>query len=327
MANIVFMDSFDNYSSSTSHYRWQGGITLTPNGRTGQGAIGGNSSIPVKKFDLRSTLCAGVAYKTTALSNYPIGFSNGISGIYANMCVFADGRIGVNAFDNWGDVWKYSTKTRLLLDTWYYLEFLCSHTAGGMTFECRINEEVVLIGTLTGHGYGYGEYGFTLCTLRGPGGGSTCIFDDVYCTEGEFLGDVHVYVIKPDGDSTPSQWVPSLAGAHYLMVDDTVPNTLDYLSTINLNDVDMVTLEDISVTGDIKGIQTNFIAQKSDAGISMFHGMYNINSTDFESTQDQYLSYMAWIQYYETYRKNPVTNDDFTNAEINAMTMGVKRIL
>lgn len=330
MAKLIALDSFDHYTSAQSSMKWRDAITLTDNGRTGKGAIGGNSSIPVKLFDLEQTVCAGIAYKTNSLANYPIGFGNNRTVTLAAMYVTGDGRV----YAYLDGQTSPSSPVRLSPNEWYYLEFKCTHHvyppppsgSSDIDFECYVNGELVLEGTVEA-GYAFKtETGFAYCILRGPGGGETCIFDDFYVTDGERLGDVRIYVIRPDGDFTPSQWIPINGGAHYVEVDDINPDQdTSYLYSPNVNEVDMVTLEDIAVTGDIMGIQLNHVAQKDDAGDAAFRAELNVSSSNYEIDDDRYTSFGSWTDFTSALRKNPITLNDFTVSEINDMKMGAKR--
>lgn len=330
MAELILLDSFDHYNSATSLIKNVSAITVTT-GRTGNcGYAGWNSPIQ-KQFEKRTTLCAGVAYRSNSLNGALLQFSNPL-GVIAGLHQVGDGRLRVSyhaTYDSPAD------PPLLTIGNWYYIEFnvTVTYDAGPpitstLSYEIKVNEESIKSNSITIGYSDFTEYGFTTLTMNPPGGYTGAAwFDDLYLTAGEFLGDLRIYVIRPDGDDTPSQWTPSPAGDHFEQVNDTNPDgDTTTLSSDTDGQQDMVTLEDISLTGEIKGIQGNTIAKKDDSGGSVIRTEYEISATPYEVADDKYLNYLSWVDHRDPMRLNPVTGLAFTVDEINAMKMGVKRI-
>lgn len=331
MPDIILLDSFDHYDTATSIYKCHQATTIVGTGRTNNGA----SASVVKVFNRGTTLCTGFAFKSNSLSGDLATFYNAFTANSAKVVAYDDGTVNVVYYTTGYRTEQSGTSVpRLRKDSWQYVEFYANvaYVVGPpastlLTYQVKCNEESILSGTLPGNVPA--ELGFTRLTISGLSGppGYYTYFDDLSVTDGEFLGDIRIYVIRPDGDSTPSEWTPNTAASHYTKVNDIVPDgDTGYLYSITDDQQDMVTLEDIVLTGEIRGIQGNTIAQKDDAGGSVIRTEYVISATPYEVAEDKYLAHLAWKDHIDPMRVNPVTGLNFTVDEINAMTMGVKRI-
>jgi hypothetical protein len=89
----------------------------------------------------------------------------------------------------------------------------------------------------------------------------------------------------------------------------------------------MVNLEDLAILGDILGVQFNTVGEKSTSGGAAFKQYNKISDSYVEGDVTIYPSYVNWLDQMCTYRKNPITDEDFTLSEINALQMGIKRTL
>lgn len=337
MANtLVLCDSCDHYNTATSGYKWQGQVNIGP-GRTGNGAI---ISVPgaaiTKNFTLLPTLTCGFAFKTNNLNGTIINIRNARTTSSAKVVLMTDGRCYID-FSGLiaGPTQSSSSSPRFIVDTWYYLEFSVAHSLNVDELEqtlgyiLKLNGEIILTGSLTisTHWIGYfpAELGFSSALFYCTSGNST-IFDDIYISTGEFYGDIRIYVIRPNADATPSMWIAHGGGAHYLEVDDVNPDGLNsYLYSQDVDDQDMVHLEDIGISGTIKGIQANYVVQKDEAGDAAFKPIYNFDGTEYVNPVNKYPSLTAWVDFIDPMSENPVTLAQFTIETINAMLMGIKR--
>jgi hypothetical protein len=279
------------------------------------------------------TITAGCAYQTQSFANEIIAFNLNIPGYSHTTQVGlqhnGDGRLYTSPNGNTTPGSGPLSSFVMLTNTWYYVEFKCSISGATMLLEARINEGVILSDTYTLTGSPTAP-GMTSFTFTGPGGGNHALFDDVYCTDGEYLGDVHVYALFPRADGDLTQWVPSSAGAHYLMVkehpaaDDST--TIVSADSSSIGNIDRYYLDLITgFTGTIKGTQACWLIEKSDAGDATVEGEYKSGGGTVIDTAAYHPSYTAWFYLLDPQRESIFTSADWTPTEINAMQLGIKR--
>ena len=98
-------------------------------------------------------------------------------------------------------------------------------------------------------------------------------FDDLYVcdsagsTNNGFLGDCRIDTIYPSGAGNYTQFTPS-TGSNYTCVDETAPNTTDYVDGATVGDRDSYALGNLSALSSqtVYGVQVNAAILKDDAG-------------------------------------------------------------
>lgn len=157
-------------------------------------------------------------------------------------------------------------------------------------------------------------------------------YDDLYVCDtsgtvnNDFLGDVRVSALFPNGAGANSQWTPFVAGANYTNVDETTPNDdTDYVSDATVGHIDTYAYSDIVATAaSIKGIQWIFYARKDDAGTRQIAPViWQSGAAQVGATQTLGTNYNYFPVVFET---NPHTAAAFTLSEINGDEFGVKVI-
>jgi hypothetical protein len=334
-AALPFFETFDHYTTVSQALRkWTVFAgTLAASGRTGRGAnVNGVNAYISKTFNDAPypTLAAGLAINTPQLQGSPIIFSNALTEIRAECKIISDGRLQI-VVTNGNTLSSSGGSLRVInVNTWYHISFSATHNkaAGTITCELRLNNEIILTHVTIIAGFKI-EEGFASFqpTLAG-GGYSTGIVDDIWVTTGAMLGDARGYVIYPDGDVTTDWDQNPVSGSHFDKVNETNPNDfITYISTPTTTKVDLFTLQDIVLNGIIVGIQANIMAQKSDGGDAAFKFKYKFNGTPYDGYTDHYPSYLTWLDFTEGFETNPATGIAFTNAEINAIQLGIERTI
>ena len=155
-------------------------------------------------------------------------------------------------------------------------------------------------------------------------------FDDMYMCNGlgsennDFLGDIRVDSLFPDGAGASTDWTPS-AGSNYDCVNEAAPNDdTDYVSETTAGDHDTYAFDNLPTSGgDVMGVQTMAFARKDDAGTRDIKLMTRPSSTDYES--DIALPLLdTWTYYMDMREQNPETTSPWTISEVNASEFGVK---
>jgi hypothetical protein len=185
-----------------------------------------------------------------------------------------------------------------------------------------MNNASIVSGTFTG--LASGILGFNQISLQA--GGINTFFDDLYCTDGEFLGDVRIYPLYPHAAGSLTQWTPSGTGANYTMVNEhATDDSATYVSTGTVGNSDEYYMDPITgFTGSIKGAQGVWTVEKTDGGVATVQGLWKSGTTTI-NTASFNPSYTSWLTFLAPYRQSPFTSTDWTVAEINALQLGITR--
>ena len=114
-------------------------------------------------------------------------------------------------------------------------------------------------------------------------------------------------MIRPNGAGYTTNWAPS-AGSNYQCVDDALfDNGTDYVSETTVGDIDSYTFSDLPVgIADIKGIQTNVFAARTDSGVNTkLKPFLRPVSTNYEKTEATLT--ISYRDYNEITELNPET--------------------
>lgn len=223
-----------------------------------------------------------------------------------------------------------TTTKSLGTDMWHYVEFKVTiHDTAG-SIEIRIDGETDLNLTSQDTQNG-GNASINNFQLTGNYYNIEMYFDDLYVCDtagaknNNFLGDVKVDTLKPNGAGNYSQWTPS-AGSNYENVDEAVMDgDTTYNSTNATGNKDSYALEDLSTGGTIHGIQTVSTLHKDDAGTRTVQPFVRVGSTDYNlgnasPITDSYSSVM------EIAENNPADSQAWEEADINALESGIELV-
>jgi hypothetical protein len=222
---------------------------------------------------------------------------------------------------------------------WYYIEVGATVGVSGTNattiYELRVNNQVLNQGTHTSTDGFTGTATRNYCDVRlfGPGGGEAALHDDVYITDGEFLGDTRVYVMRPDGDHATTDWTQggtSTGTNDYNFINDQTPNDgTGYLLATASGNTEFTEMQDISgFTGSIKGAQPLWCMSKSDGGPGVFDGLL-LDGTGTGGTHTSstwYPSYASFLYFHKAYSTSPFTGSAWTEAELDAIKQGERRV-
>jgi len=90
------------------------------------------------------------------------------------------------------------------------------------------------------------------------------VLNDTSGTENNsWPGGVKCYLLRPNGDGTTLDWTPTPSGSHYTTVDDSEPDSSDYLQTNAVDKVDELALEDLPAEAQVvRAVVVHFWGQK-----------------------------------------------------------------
>lgn len=342
---LLMLDSFEHYGTQSSRKWTDGGSIDNALVRTGTNAgfIHAFSSFNMTFGPEYRTLTAGLAYNTQAFANSPFTF-NGVDGARANLGHYGDGRFTVSCTAGTSPPSTFV----MSVNQWFYLEFNCvltltfidaSHYSRSYAMEARINEATILTASFSetvNKPLPGGTRGFSDMGLGGPGGGNNAHIDDFYLTDGEFLGDIKVGVLYPNAVGDSSDWTPT-SGANWSNVEEHTPD--DDTTTVSATSVgkkDLYNLDDLpgGFAYTIVGAQALWLVKKSDAGAAAIKGVWKSAGTEIDQDKGHdfladgyHPSFTSYLYAMQPERKSLFTGLDWTAAEINALQLGIKRVI
>ena len=339
---LVFMDSFDHYTSSTdllTKYASTNEAAINTGGRWGTSAIYngayGRGQLRSLQFTSCDTYIIGLAYlSNNAAADFPIISLR--EGTITHVYVYPVKESRVFRVAR-GDGTILGTATTLYgVNIWMYLELkVVVHDSAG-SFELRMNGTSIVSasGVDTRNG-GTGVINeFMLFDTGGSGANDNdnSWMDDLYfCNNigpvsNNFLGDIRVQYLVPTGVGAKTQFTPS-TGSNWQTVDETAPSDTDYNSASTPGAMDLFGMANLSGNGLVYGVQTILRGKKDDAGFRgakpAFFKANGTGSTDryYTGTQSPVgdTFYPAPIQIYNT---SPDTGVAWTVDEVNALQYG-----
>lgn len=217
-------------------------------------------------------------------------------------------------------------------DTWYYIELKAKmHSTTGIV-EFRMNEQLLYQGSnldtvawgSSGTQIGGVVFNFTIY--------NRLWLDDIYIIDttgsvnNDFLGDIRVDSIHPNGAGNYTQLTPS-AGSNYECIDEINMDDTDYVEGANAGDKDSYSYANAPTDLDdagIFGIQLNTQAiRTAESDNIKMKGFLRTGSTDYEETTAQSLSDIVTSKKI-IWEDDPSDSNIWTQAKINACEFGVE---
>lgn len=227
-------------------------------------------------------------------------------------------------------VWEDTT------GAFHYFELkVVFHNSTG-SIELRRDEEVLL--TLTGQDTINGGTGVIDRVTFGPtqNNANSQHIDDIYIMDGsgsspytDYLGDVHVVDLLPNGNGNSSQFDGSDGNStdNYLLVDDPLnaaPVTSDYVESSTAAEKDSYTFENMPGTLDvIFGVKATMHAQKSTAGTRQGRVFTRISGTNYNG-DDEYVPAFGWNGFSHLWVLNPADSAAWEDSDVNGAEFGVE---
>lgn len=330
---LRFVDGFDTYPAASIATKWTSGGSSAS--FSGSGRFGGNPFTPggfgsgnaiTRTLDAQSTWVLGVAAKVSNV-NFAIIFSLLDSGsLQCDLRMDSAGHL-------------YATRNGTTLGTstsaitsgvWYYIEFKALIHASAGTVDIHVNG-VSWLSLTSQNTKATSNATANQVQLYGASNAAPA-FDDFYCCDGtggtnnDFLGDVRVESLKPDGAGNYAQFTPNGAGANYNCVNESsMDSDTTYNADATTGHIDTFSFGNMSSTPvTVFGVQTSLVARKDDAGSHTASALFRAGSTDYAQTAQSVPSSYAWLLTIN--ETNPATGSAWTASEINALEAGYKLV-
>jgi hypothetical protein len=341
---LRFVDSFDHYATAEFTRKYTS-VNSTPSIQSGSGRNGGGcfvngSSIPGTSVtsNLRKTLDAQASWVIGA-AFYLDTFGTAAATILALLDAGTFQtylRVNTDGTISWirhSGVTLATSASALSTGTWHYIEWkvTIANSVSANTCKVRVNGvDWITLSAATDTQNTANATANAVMVGNDAALGHSMRIDDLYICDGtgstnnDFLGDVMVTVLKPDGAGNSTQWTPS-AGSNWQNVDEaSVDSDTTYNSTSTAGHVDLYALENLSYTpASIKGIQWNAQVRKDDASTYDVRRVIRSGGTDY--TGSTVLSpNTTYANYHEILETDPATSAAWTKSGIDALQAGVK---
>jgi hypothetical protein len=353
-----FLDGFDHYSTADLGAKWnlaQGASTsidttiFRNSGRALKIGTGSTAGV-FKGLTTARNFCIGFGFYMPALaagssvtsgSGEPIcslgesfSFSSAVGQL--GLSVLSDGKIRAVRGSHNGQGFTSAVElgvglTVMSAATWYFVEMRVFIDSSAGQVEVRINgvNEFNLSGINTQHqAFNYAS------VLAFSGGNSsntvTRYYDDLYVRSsssgsaeaGGFLGDIKVKPYYPNADGTYTAMTCSTGSTHNTLVDETTPNTTDYVSSSTALTKDSYGFQDVSETGSIKAVQLSAYCYKLDAGFRGIDVFAKSGATESFATSLPLSTTPKYLT--KVWEQDPNTAADWSQANLNAAEFGVR---
>lgn len=326
---LRFCDSFDHYATAdgTDKYNtFQGAISTGRFGSALHHTSGGSQLTTQKIIDAQATWIVGFAMRRTGNNGNP--FFVALDG--------ATTHLDLRMINDVIQVTRNGTQiglgaTTMNTNVWYYVEFKFTISDTG-SFTVRINGVAdPNLDNVSADTRNAGNASVDRFNIRGGTNLLQWHCDDLYIcdasgsTNNDFLGDVRVEALQPDGNGNSSQFVGSDANStdNYLLVDEATPNAdTDYVESGTVGNKDTYTFEAMaSASGSVYGVQIVPYAKKTDAGSRSIATVARLSGTEVDGP-DRSLStdYLYWPDVRET----KPGGGAWSISDVNSAEFGIK---
>ena len=338
---LIFCDGFDHYSTTEVNEKWtaQSGTPVISGSfaRNGAGGLecafgdyirmdfGDSASISASSF---TSIIVAFAHKqtSTATSQFIRFGGNGTDATYFYM-THATG--GTEVYT--GNVRRARFKINDQDTNWHFYEIKANinTTTGIGDLVVRIDGEEAV--NLSNTPFAYTNTTVTAFEFVDLYTSSTaCYYDDFYILDrstapnNDFIGEVRIESLLPDGTtSTNTDFTPS-AGSNYQNVDETPPNgDTDYNSSSTANDMDTHTTAGLTGPASVKniyGVQVNTWSRKTDASARDVAAVVFSNATTVSG--DSIPVTQTYNFYFDNWETDPDTSVAWTESGVNSAEFG-----
>lgn len=341
---LLFIDGFDHYATADISKKWS---SLTGSNSTIAAAGGRRSggswvaSTLASQQSLTKTFAATASFAIGLALNYSTFPTSNVDAVIAlldagsvqcDVRINLDGTISVTR--NGTALTNGTSVVSIPTGTWFYLEFkvTIADSIGANTCKVRVNG-VDVITVATGQDVkstaNATANGIRIGGISNSGNGSRSVDDFYLCNQSgsvnnDFLGDSRIDTLFPTSDGNYSQFTPSTGSTHYVLVDETTPNTSDYNDGAAVNDRDSYGLGNLSniTVQTVHGVQVNAALMKDDAGAKSACTMVRSGSTNADGASAPIGTSQAYVS--QIYEEDPAAVAAWTETTVNAMEAGVK---
>lgn len=304
--------------------------------RMASGPLGANI-VKIFPTTYPSVIC-GLAFQITgglipgAANKNIFQLYDGGGGYVAGLNV--DNSTHLAVYANGGSTLVGTGTTPIAMNTWYYVELKIVVAGASGSCELHVNglSSPAEIPATTGN-FGTNNIGRFSMQRNGNNQSDVC-GDDWYildltgpAPQNNFLGDVTVETLMPNGDGAHTAWVPTPVGTHWNKENEIPPdNDTTYVSSSNPGDLDTYTVTPLAQpTGAVYGVMTNLYARKNDAAVHTIAPVIRQSGTDNIGATTVGLS-TSYLWYRQLYPLD-TTGAAWTPTSVDNAEYGIKMVV
>ncbi len=334
---LLFADSFDHYVTADITKKWKSASAANATINSSAGRRSGGCLVA------QNTLYTAMLVPLSSIATVITGFALNVGVSTTGQVLLITDSTTVQCSLRWntdGSLSFYRGNASTLLgssaagivplSTWTYVEVKVNiHNTTG-TVEVRVNGSASPVINLTGqntrstsNNFATGISYTTVSGLNSTSFDDLVVLDTAGSTNNNFLGDIRIDALYPNGDGNYSQFTPSTGTTHYTLVDETTPNTSDYNDGASVNDRDSYTMGNLSslASQTVYAVQTNIACAKDDAGSKSAASFIRSSSTNGDGSSVALSTSQVYIsQIFET---DPNGSVAWTESTVNAAEVGV----
>lgn len=334
---LRFIDSFDHYVTADGGLK---GYTYAATGVTA--AIGRNGTAGVRSGNTNfpcdlvlpgadfNPIIVGFAYRASSLSLASLVQFAHSGTMHIHIDLTSTGFLQVRRGQN-GTVLGTGT-FQFTAGVYAYVEAKVNIHGSTGSVEVKVNgaTDINITGANTQNG-GTAAVNTLRLFYSGTAVGTTMDIDDLYVCDtagsvnNDFLGDVRVEALLPNGNGNSSQLVGSDSNStdNYLLVDEAAPNgDTDYVESSTVSDKDTYAFGNLtSTSGTVLGVQVLPYARKTDAGTRSIKSVARLSGTE-EDSADKTLS--TSYAYLKDIRETKPGGGAWSISDVNSAEFGVK---
>lgn len=336
--SLVLIEGWDSLASVNDKYTTVGSPLLSSSiKRTGSQSVGSSGYAIDTQLPMPSaqdTYIFGTAIYVVAFAEVHYNapqihfFRNGLINI--RICIGGTGYIRVYR----SSTLLATSSAALSVATWHYLEIkaTCKNSISADDFVIKLDGLEIVNLSATTDTQESATSGIDEVRLSGLYPGNYVYFDDIYICDllggvnDDFLGDVKVETLYPNGNGNTNQFVGSDSDSinNYLLVDEAQQNEdTDYVEHNTVSELDLYTFDDMAVTpASIKGVGVRTYVKKSDAGSRTGKLQCRRSAANYEG--DEFFPASNYLGKDHIWEVDPSTASAWTEAGVNAAEFGIK---
>lgn len=277
---VLGMWGFDDGAGEPNQTLGGGSLNDTANSRTGAGGCWtgpGTSGIVNVQSIIPATTNFVFGFGARFQSTNTGTFCYVTDGVVVHLALRLTSAGGLNLYMGDGVTLLATSSTTpfSITNVWRYIEFKATidDVAGSVTV--RVDGTTIL--TYSGDTRNGSTATVTKMILFNLGNPGTTYYDDVYALDNtgvapynDFLGDIVVRTLLPNGDGDSSGWLGSDGNSvnNSLLVDEPTSSMTDYVAANVSSTSDLYALTDVPSTYDVLAVREVVYAAKSDGGVS-----------------------------------------------------------
>jgi hypothetical protein len=338
---LLWVDGFDNYGTTAGSAPSPAGIvsrnyvmssgsessTYIRAGRTGLYSLDlgvWNATLRKAVNTTNATLICGVGIKiaTSFDASQPFLQFTDEGTLGLGLHLNANGTIYLKA----GATTVNTSTFALTAGTWYYVELKITCTsATNYDYELHIGQTLIFNGSDTHKGGSHAYHnGIALVGYSWHYGMTV---DDLYICDGsgsynnDFLGNIVVQLVYPDGDASPNEWTGSNGASHYSLLNEAISDLTTYVEDNVSGHAELFTFQDVTSIGVIKGVVVSVESGETDT--TPFN--YKIQCVSGATTANgatQLCGSSTYSTRNEIFETNPETGGLWSDTAFNAAKFG-----